>query len=157
MPTIDSVFKNIGDNLKGLNKDVADLKNRVNKMLVQDSSGHYLPFSNYGSFGADITASTGVYLATIPKQMSLRSWKQTWHVQSADVSNYWVIGFNSLAGTHFSFTTQPVNGPAAVWNRYDLVNWGGTLLEAWRYVYIDANKVGAPGALYLGTPMLYFI
>lgn len=157
MPTLDTVLKNIGDNLRNLNTDVKELKTKVGRLITQDGGGHYLPFSNYGGLSAGLSLNQSVFLAGIPKQIVVRSWKQVWHMSSGDVSNYWVVGFHSQAGTHFAFTTQPANGPAATWNRYDHINLSTTLLESYRYVYIDVSKIGAPGPLYLGTPMVYFI
>ena len=157
MATIDQVLKNIGDGMRGLTKDVTTLKAQVARLLAQDGGGHYMPFSNYGAFGASITVSQGVYLAGIPKQIVVQSWKQVWHQQSPlDGANYWNISFNTLAGGHYSFNTFG-NGAANTWNRYDVVNAGFVAPEAYRYVYIAANKVGAPGALFLGTPMVYFV
>lgn len=157
MPTIDQAFKNIGESLKSITRDVAELKQRVNRMSAQDGGGFYLPMSNYGAVSAGLTVATEVFLATIPKQLVIRSWKQAWYVATSDVSNYWTVRLNSQAGTHFTFTTQPANGAANVWNRYDFVNQFLVMPESYRYVYFDVTKVGTPGALYLGCPMVYCV
>ncbi len=157
MPSVDQAIKSIADNLRNMGRDVADLKSRVGRLTAQDGGGHYMPFSNYASLSSDIVASSGIFLATIPKQITVLSWKQTWHVQTSDVSNYWQIGFSSLSGLHYVIDTVPSTGAAGVWNRYDYINLNLVLPESYRYVYIGVNKIGAPGPLYLGTPMVYFV
>jgi hypothetical protein len=155
MATFDDVLKGMGEVLKGLTRDVGELKSQVNRLRTLESGGWYVPFTNYSSLAASLTASTGVFIATIPRQIVVRSWKQTWLCQAPGdaTTNFWTVRLFYGGNLITQFTTQA--GPLNTWNRTDALAMGVTVSEANRYLYVDAIKTGAPGALFLAAPAVY--
>jgi hypothetical protein len=153
MPTFDEVLRGMGEALKGLTKDVAELKREVGRLRTLESGGWYFPMATYGIVPSSITISSGVFLGTIPRQIVIRSWKQAWYIASGDASNYWTIRLFYGGNLVTQFTSQ--SGPYNVWNRFDALAMIVTVSEANRYLYVDAIKTGTPGGLALACPAIY--
>lgn len=154
MPTIDQVLANMGNVLKGLTRDVGDLKSQVNRLRTLESGGWYVPFILYGATASGIAATGGEFLATIPRPLVARSWKQSWYCASGDATtNYWTIRLYQGGTLIAQFDTK--SGPFAAWNRTDTTGLSTVISEANRYLYVDVVKTGAPGNLSLAAPAVY--
>lgn len=153
MPTIDQVLTNLGNVVKGLTKDVGDLKAQVNRLRTLESGGYYAPMSAYGVLPSSITGTAGVFLGTIPRQLVVRSWRQSWYVASGDAANYWTVRLFYGGNFITQFTSQ--SGPWNTWNKFEAMALNVTVSDVSRYLYIDAIKTGAPGTLALAGPAIY--
>jgi hypothetical protein len=156
MATIDQILRNMADSLRGLTRDIVDLKSRVNRLQTLESGGFYLPTTTYGVLPNAIASSASVFVTGIPRQLVLLSWKQSWYLSSGDAtSNYWTVKLWRGGTTITTFDTK--SGPWGTWNRNDATSLDTVIPESDDYLNVEAVKTGTPGSLVLACPMLYVV
>ena len=121
--------------------------------------GGWLPYTAYQVVPYNIGGLCVAFVATIPRDLTVRSWDQVFYVGSPnDGSNYWTlrldfyrVGVISPA----SFTTAGYS--PATWHRKTTSNID-TFVDSSTYyasrVYV-ITKTGSPGGLFLGAPAVF--
>lgn len=115
----------------------------------------WLPFAQYGVATFPMSVSGTPFVCTIGESMTIRKWQQAIYVAGTnDVSNYWSINITNSAGTTV-IAAWTTNGYGSnVWAVYSN-SYSQAITASDKILAISATKVGSPGNLYLGGPMVY--
>ncbi len=119
--------------------------------------GKYLSFINMSTVGWGITvAAVNVCMATIDASCTLKSFAILTQVLTTNnASNYWTINVHRYADGAVMFSLN-TSGNTANISRILSTTRSDALSPAGTYaVYVEAVKVGSPGALNLGGPAAY--
>lgn len=140
--------------------DIINVSNLRPLVLSWLSSWHAqqpipLPFGRYDSAGTSITTTGAIYLASVPRALTVVTWTQAFKVATTNnSSNYWTISLirRIAAGTDITLATlESATLTADAWYNLSLtVN--GSVLATDTLIYINVTKNGSPGALSIAGP-----
>ena len=115
-----------------------------------------LPFTVYGVLPAGMTAGNAVFVAGVDRTVTFVSWAQSVLVATTnDGSNYWVIQLLRLSDGSVVNQIDTSAISAGAWALLTDSSWSiASVGTAQTGVYINTSKVGAPGALSMGLPLV---
>lgn len=115
----------------------------------------WLPFTAYESVPYNLSANATIFVATIPRALTIRGWSQAIFVATTnDGSNYWSLILRKPGPTTLA-TLTTASASADTWTLLGDMSIGEAVTTGEVYLWIRAEKTGSPGNLYLGAPAVF--
>ena len=151
------------DALQTLIRRVDALERQVREQKGKDGGGYWMEMSPYNFIpGTDLTTSgQPPYLHTIPRDLILRKIVFTSFTRTTNNSgNHWSIELLNFSATVTFLAAQSLEADTAdTWTVHEYTTFAvpGAVLSTDKQLRFRILKTGAPGALLVGGPCLFFI